>query len=230
MTTQANAQNNAMVSFTFDDGFASTYENALPILSARNIPGVAYVTTNWIDSEMTGDNFPAMSWQDVLNLQNQYGWEIGSHSISHPELVATPLEQVSQELVHSKQVLASRGLHATSFASPYGSANDAVVAESLKTYSSHRGFTDRFDTRANKYNNSNTVIQSVEEGTSVSDVQSWVDQALALGHWLILVFHNVSENYDPNYQWTTTNSDLSQIADYVKGTGIKTVKVNEVVQ
>jgi peptidoglycan/xylan/chitin deacetylase (PgdA/CDA1 family) len=227
MVSPTFAQTDGKVSFTFDDGFLSTFTNALPILSARGIPGTEYVTTGFIDSGMTGDGFAAMSWDQLSSLQNQYGWEIGSHTVTHPQLNTLPLDQVAQELVQSKQELSSHGINATSFASPYGEVNDEVVAESLKTYSSHRGFTDRFDTRDNSYNNSNTTIHSVEEGISLTDVQSWINQAMQMGQWLILVFHNVAENYDPNYQYTTTNGDLSQIADYVKSIGIKTVTVNQ---
>lgn len=221
---------NPMVSFTFDDGFLSTFTNALPILSVRNIPATAYVTTSWIDSGTTGDDFPAMNWDQVTTLQNQYGWEIGSHSVTHPQLNTLPIDQVDQELTQSKEELAQHGINATSFASPYGEVSDEVVAESLKTYSSHRGFTDRFDSRDNSYNNSNTTIQSIEESTSLTDVQSWVDQALASGQWLILVLHNVAENYNPNYKWTITNSELGQIADYIKQVGIPTMTVNQVVK
>jgi len=221
---------NPKVSFTFDDGFLSTFENALPILSSRNIPATAYITTSWIDSGTTGDNFPALNWDQVTALQNQYGWEIGSHTVTHPQLNTLPIEQVDQELTQSKDELAQHGINATSFASPYGEVSDEVVAESLKTYHSHRGFTDRFDSRDNSYNNSNTTIQSIEESTSIVDVQSWVDQALASGQWLILVLHNVAENYDPNYQWTTTNTELGQIADYIKQVGIPTMTVGQVVK
>jgi peptidoglycan/xylan/chitin deacetylase (PgdA/CDA1 family) len=230
-TSTTHAQTSTpMVSFTFDDGFLSTFTNALPVLSARDIPATAYVTTSWINSGTTGDNFPAMNWDQVTQLQNQYGWEIGSHTVTHPQLNTLPLDQVDQELVESKETLQSHGINATSFASPYGEVNDEVVTESLKTYNSHRGFVDRFDSRDNSYNNTNTKVQSIEESTSIDDVQSWIDQAMQTGQWLILVLHNVAENYDPNYQWTTTNSELGQIADYIKEIGIPTMTVNQVVK
>lgn len=226
----AQTADGGMVSFTFDDGFLSTYTNALPILSARGIPGTEFATTSWLDSETTGDGFPAINWQEVQALQNQYGWEIGSHTVTHPELTTLPIEQVDYELAQSKEELASHGINATSFASPYGAADDTVVGEVLKTYSAHRGFTDRFDTKDNSYNTSNTIIQSVEEGTTVADAQAWIDQAVAENKWLVLVFHNVALEYDSNYQWTTTNDVFSQIADYVKQAGIRTVTMSQAVQ
>jgi peptidoglycan/xylan/chitin deacetylase (PgdA/CDA1 family) len=230
-TSLSHAQTGSpIVSLTFDDGFLSTFTNALPVLSQRGIPATAFITTSWIDSGTTGDNFPAMNWDQVTTLQNQYGWEIGSHTVTHPQLNTLPIDQVDQELTQSKEVLQSHGINATSFASPYGEVNDEVVAESLKTYAVHRGFTDRLDTKDNSYNNSNTVVQSVEESTSLTDVQSWVDQAMQMGQWLVLVFHNVAENYDPNYQYTTTDSELGQIADYIKQVGIKVLPMNQVVK
>ena len=51
----------ATVTITFDDGFLSTYTNALPILSSRNIPATIYPNTSSINQGVQADGFPALS-------------------------------------------------------------------------------------------------------------------------------------------------------------------------
>src|SRR5438128_3226557 len=70
----------AMVSFTFDDGFLSTYTNALPILEARGIKGVIYPNSNSMDLGHQDDGFPALTWTQLVSLQNDHGWEVGDHT------------------------------------------------------------------------------------------------------------------------------------------------------
>ena len=83
---QFSSYGDAKVSITFDDGFASTYTNALPVLTERGIKATVYVTTDFIGSP------GYMTWDQVISLQNDYGWEIGSHTVTHAELEGLPAE------------------------------------------------------------------------------------------------------------------------------------------
>jgi peptidoglycan/xylan/chitin deacetylase (PgdA/CDA1 family) len=220
----------AKVALTFDDGFASTYNYALPILSQRSIPATAFVTTKFIDNGITGDNLPAMSWQQVVALQNQYGWEIGSHTVTHPELPTISISQMKREVSSSKSILESKGLNVTSFATPYGAYNNTTLAEVLKSYNIHRGFRDRDHLNAYPYDRSVITVQSVVTGVSYTQVKSWIDQAISQKKWLVLVFHEVRPSLLSSYKYTTTTSELTQIADYIKQTGIRAVTMNHTLQ
>lgn len=216
----------AKVSLTFDDGFKSTYTLALPILSARGIKAVEFPTTGFIDSGVTGDGFPAMTWAEVQNLQNQYGWEIGSHTLTHPELPTVNLNQIKNELTQSKTILESKGFNVSSLATPYGAYDNNVLREALKIYNLHRGFWDRDDQNIYPYDRSVVLVQSSEQGVTVPNIKSWIDQAVSQKKWLVLVFHDVAPQLNPNYEYTTTTNDLTQIADYIKQKGIKVVTMN----
>ncbi len=50
----------ATVVITFDDGFRSVYEHALPLLLARNLPATCYLVTDLIDA-------PGLIWINELN-------------------------------------------------------------------------------------------------------------------------------------------------------------------
>lgn len=167
-----------------------------------------------------------MSWDQVATLQNS-GWEIGSHTATHPYLASSDAEdgqpnvltaaQVTQELTKSKSDLAAHGINATSFASPYGDYNMSVLAEVAKYYSSQRGFADQNNNDWG-YTNDYIVNDFHVEGTmTVAQVTAKIDEAIANGRWLVLTFHNIKPNAstDPDdYEWSTAK--LDQIAAYVK--------------
>jgi len=67
-----------MVSFTFDDGFASVYTHALPVLKHNHQVATIGIVYAWC--AYGGNEF--MSSKQVLALQQQ-GWEVASHSLTH---------------------------------------------------------------------------------------------------------------------------------------------------
>jgi peptidoglycan/xylan/chitin deacetylase (PgdA/CDA1 family) len=132
------------VVITFDDGWRSQYDIALPILKRYNFPATFYIYTGVIGSPLF------MTWQDLEDLLNQH-MEIGGHTKHHPRLTKINPRRYKEELLESKQTLEKR-LHisVTDFAYPYGEYNDQVIKE-LKTYgytsgrTSKKGITGSFD-------------------------------------------------------------------------------------
>ena len=229
----SNTAAEAKVSFTFDDGLASSYTKAAPVLAQYGFSGTSYVATGCIDmvtipNKCAADNdLPYMSWSQVTELQNTYGWEIGAHSATHPLMSEINASKLEKEVADSKSALVSRGFSAQAFATPYGDYNDATLKAIAKYYTSHRGFAD---TGYNSWPYSNYLlrVQQVQYGVSVDTVKSYIDQAAATNTWLILVFHEVNESpsVDPeDYQYSTT--DLGAIASYVKSNGIKVTNVSD---
>jgi peptidoglycan/xylan/chitin deacetylase (PgdA/CDA1 family) len=220
------------VSFTFDDGLSSTYTNAAPILAKYGLSATDYVITGCIGMTTAPNTCHAntdttyMSWDQVASLQNS-GWEIGSHTETHPYLatsdatdgqpnVLTPA-QVTQELVQSKADLAAHGINATDFSTPYGDYNNAVLAQVAKYYASQRGFADQNN---NDWGSTNDYIindYQVEGTTTVAQVEAKIDDAIANHRWLVLTFHNILPNPSTNpddYEWGTTQ--LDQLAAYAQ--------------
>lgn len=215
------------VSLTFDDGFESTYTSALPILSSRNLPATVYVTSGYIDSGVTDDaDLPAMTWSQVQALQNTYGWEIGGHTQTHPELPTLTNAQVIAQIANSNDAFMAHGLEVKNFASPFGAYDNAVLVELLKSYQSHRGFADIAYNQPYPVNRGVLQVQQVNSDTTLAQVKGYIDTAAANGTWLILVFHHVAPTLDPNYEYTTTEADLEQIGDYLisKGVSVQTVE------
>jgi len=74
-----------MVTFTFDDGIASNYQYALPILRSRG----HLATAGIVVTRMLSGNNDYMSVDQVRELAAS-GWEIASHSLTHSRPIQIP--------------------------------------------------------------------------------------------------------------------------------------------
>lgn len=134
--TQLRDEGQPMLLITFDDGFADNTEEAAVALAEHGFPATLYVTTGTIgrtcDWLGDGGRRSMVSWLQLRGLVDA-GWEIGSHSVSHPELDVIPLRNARHEIEESRAALED-GLGRTvdSFAYPHGyyrrAVRDAVIA------------------------------------------------------------------------------------------------------
>jgi peptidoglycan/xylan/chitin deacetylase (PgdA/CDA1 family) len=130
-----------VVAVTFDDGYTSVGEIAAPILDRFGIPGTLYVPTRYIGTgqpmswpgidEWTGGPHEAelmpMSWEEVRSLADT-GWEIGSHTVTHPRLTTLGDRELRDELVSSREECRRRiGTSCQSIAFPYGDCDQRVI-------------------------------------------------------------------------------------------------------
>ena len=221
----------AKVSFTFDDGLTSALTKAAPALAQYGYTGTNYVTTGCVGTVNTCAADPEesyMTWTQVKQLQNDKKWEIGSHTVSHPLLTEVTATKLTNELVNSKQALATRGINATAFAAPYGDYNPKVLAAAAKYYSSFRGFADQQQYNTWPYNDSLLYVKQVQAGVTVAQVKTFIDEAKQQNAWLVLVFHDIKDipSTDPEeYEYST--NDLKQIAAYVQSQNLPVVNVSQ---
>ncbi len=220
------------ISFTFDDGLSTALTNAAPTLAKYGFSGTEYVITGCVGTTGTCAADPTtsyMTWDQIQTLKSTYGWEIGSHSATHPQLATDGLTsaQVDKELADSKTALAAHGFDATAFASPYGDYSPTTLALISKYYTSHRGFWD-IGQNTWPYNDSLVYVQQVQGGVRVNTVKKYIDQAKKNKTWLVLVFHNIKDKASTSpddYEYSTSN--LSQIAAYAKTVGLPASKMSE---
>jgi peptidoglycan/xylan/chitin deacetylase (PgdA/CDA1 family) len=214
----------AHISFTFDDGLASAYTAAAPTLAAHGLVGTDYIITDCVGMTTAPNTCPAdtgmpyMTWDQITQLQNTYGWEIGGHTKGHPQLATDNLTdaQLTDQIAGGKQALVSHGFNPVSFATPYGDYDNRVLAEIAKYYSNHRGFWD-VDNNTWPYNDYIVNNMQVQSGVTVDQVKAKIDAAVANNQWLVLTFHEIRANASTNaqdYQYKT--ADLDAIAAYAK--------------
>jgi peptidoglycan/xylan/chitin deacetylase (PgdA/CDA1 family) len=114
------------VVITFDDGNADVYEVALPIMERFGFAGAVYVVSSRVGAE-------GFLSEEQLRALLRAGWEVGSHSMTHADLVASH-DLVRQEVLYSRLALErTLEVRVTSFAYPFGRM-DAFLARKVSSY------------------------------------------------------------------------------------------------
>ena len=114
-----------LAAVSFDDGYDCTVAQALPVLRAQGVPATVFVDTGRLNGPP-----PALHDEDLLALANA-GAEIGSHSITHPDLTQLEGTDLDAELTGSRERLrAITGEPIAGFAMPFG-RTDARVSRAV---------------------------------------------------------------------------------------------------
>jgi peptidoglycan/xylan/chitin deacetylase (PgdA/CDA1 family) len=113
------------LAITFDDCYRDNLA-AARTLADHGLPACFFLPTGYVG---TNRIFPwdrglrslsNLSWDDVREMVAM-GHEIGSHTVSHPDMATIPVDQTHAELVQSKQTLEDRlGRPVRWFAYPFG--------------------------------------------------------------------------------------------------------------
>ncbi len=192
-----------LISITFDDASQTVYDTGFPILNSQGIPATFYFITGFLTDP----------WKTQLRSMEDSGWEIGSHTVTHPDLTKLSPSELLFELNQSKNDLEAAGLTITGFAYPYGSAhnNGAVLRQVKQTYSYarsvHLGYNSPIIDQYALTSQTPTI------STSLETMKSWVDEAIENDQWLIISLHTVDNTGDT---YSITPSTLSELADYIK--------------
>lgn len=126
---------------TFDDAFASVYEQAYPILSALGMPATVFAPTSFMSERQplrwsgidhwlqtaSADELRGMSWDDLGRL-HEAGWEVGSHTRTHPRLTSLDDDEVRDELAESRHEIATNlSTTCETLAYPYGDVDQRIA-------------------------------------------------------------------------------------------------------
>lgn len=113
------------VVITFDDNNEDNYTNAFPIMQRLGFSGVLYLISSRIGSK------DYLNKTEILQMVAA-GWEVGDHSMSHPNLVNNP-DLLWNEAVQSRLDLeAELNLPIDTFAYPFGVANESTMSKISK--------------------------------------------------------------------------------------------------
>jgi len=122
---------------TFDDAFENLLTNSLPILRNFHIPALIFAvpgnhgnTPQWhIAADHPEYNERLMSAEQLVALSKEHLFRIGSHTLTHPDLVKITQEKAMQELVQSRKNLEMLlNYPIQDLALPHGSYNNTVLA------------------------------------------------------------------------------------------------------
>jgi peptidoglycan/xylan/chitin deacetylase (PgdA/CDA1 family) len=125
------------VAITFDDGFGSFADYAVPVLESLSLPATVFVISgycggrnNWPSQPAGVPQMPLMSWSALRDLPKRVS--LGAHTVTHPDLRALKDGDMAAEVNQSRhEIEQNTGRAVETFAYPYGAA-DARAATAVR--------------------------------------------------------------------------------------------------
>lgn len=129
---------------TFDDGYMDNYYNAFPLLKELNLKATIFCITNALDGKYYLS-------EDTIKEMSDYGIDIQSHTVNHPNLDKLSYADQLAEMINSKKTLEkiiNKEVYAIAY--PFGDFNDDTIKAAKEAgytlgFTTNRGFSDRED-------------------------------------------------------------------------------------
>src|SRR5690349_19962216 len=134
-----------ILAVSFDDAFASVFEQALPVTAALEVPATIFVPTSYVASPRAMQwssldrwagathevELRCMGWEELRQLAAAV-WDVGSHTDTHAKLTELSDAELDAELRDSKQSCEEGvGRPCETLAYPFG-AHDRRVMERVR--------------------------------------------------------------------------------------------------
>jgi len=186
------------LSLTYDDGLRSQAVNASPIMTLLGIRGTFFVTVGNVGNPY-GASWPR--WQEAVD----NGHEIGSHTITHPDLRTLDPDDLQEEVVMSGSMIEQNlsGVECISFSYPMGLFNTQVMDLVRDTYIAARMDRHNISSPPGPVPPSPPDMFSIVpvnfgSGESVAGMNALVDDTARSGGWLVEMIHDVGDSgYEP---------------------------------
>lgn len=182
-------------SVTFDDGYLSQISLSLPLLNARKLKATFFAIAfdNWIKSHV--------GWETWRNAAKQ-GHEIGSHTVTHPNLSYLSDSDLKEELSESQETIDDNVpfQDCLVIAYPSGASGKGVQEAASEYYVAGRGtwvqegglggYLNYYET----INFLNIGSYGIDEKTTLLDLEPFLTQAEKDHAWFVVHFHELKDN------------------------------------
>jgi hypothetical protein len=171
----------AAITYTFDDGCSNQYSIAIPMFNEFGFKLTMYPVINW------GPNWTALQNAALV------GHEVGSHTMSHPNLSELTIEEQTTELVNSQNAVNSHipGNQCVTIAYPYCAPSDTTLTRQYYISGRHcQGYIEP-DKPANWYSVSSIICGSQGSVNSEAAFISKFTSTAGSGGWCVFLIHGI---------------------------------------
>lgn len=208
------------VTFWFDDGMKTTYDDAYPMLKEKGWPAVLAVIADRSSAvEKYENQQDILTWEEVTMLQSD-GWEISNHSLTHSHLNEN-LDKgfLNSEISISLNLLREKGFDVNSFTSPYGEQGYEIGQSIVNgKYKYWRSMEEGINTvPAQRY----LTVYFLGSDTTVEQVDEWLKETESTKGWLIVGLQSTMK--EPATRWDHTPEQLKMLIKKVNSSSLKVV-------
>lgn len=208
-----------------DDGSGDVYTKLKPLAEDYNIPITCAIVPTFIENGQSAGsafNGPALTLEQMYELQRDLNFEFVSHTWSHPRLAELTDSEIYRELKLSLDWLQEKGFNGrTAIVYPYGSHNDRVMKIARTMYESgiavDSGFGKAVFPPLDTYR-----IRRVFDTYGVEKAKNEIDKAKENNGLVIWGTHCW---YDT---WSETNT--REIIEYALSNGLEVVTLSKALQ
>jgi peptidoglycan/xylan/chitin deacetylase (PgdA/CDA1 family) len=193
-----------IVSLTFDDGWRSAYNNALPILDRYGYKSTFYINPSSVETP---------GFMSAAELAKLYGdqHEIAAHGYSHMDMTMLSPDALDKQLSQGQSALSDAGVPVSHVATPYGKSDAEVQWYARRYFTTIRSVDTGINTKQNldPYNLKTLFIRS---DTSKDAIAAALNEAKQAGAWLIFVYHNIGPTPSKDIIPNVENANISATA------------------
>jgi len=216
ITSHEYRQKTPLVTFVDDDGDSAVWNRLKPVFDAAAVPCVVCIPSNYVNTAWSLTDTQLRALQDD-------GWEIASHSKSHPvfEDGVTTEQELIDELSLSKFELTAYGLNISSYVYPGGVSWERYAQLSRQYYRSAVVLGER--TNIGPLHTWQLGRRHFGNGAfTLAQQKAAVDAAISSNAWLIFCTH--ADESTMNEQDLL---DLAELITYIQTAAVPIVTLND---
>jgi hypothetical protein len=229
---------NGVISVSFDDSYESTYLLGLPKLQQYGFRASMFHIQDLIGTA------GRMSLNEIYNLQDAYGWEMGSHAytdadhlLTYTGMTAAQLDSDLRQMKAWEIANGLRGMDGTAYPlGQYGLTTDSVSTTSVvRKYNGYARTTSRktYETfpPADPYRlRAQSAVTTFSGGYSPTTVETTdIPLIKANALWGIYVFHKIVTT-TPAASTEIAQSDFNAIIDAINSNGVTCLPIGDVLR
>lgn len=189
-----------LITFIDDDGRDECFTYLKPLMDAKGFRACSAIISDSVGKT------DYMSLGQIKGLRDS-GWEIMSHSKTHPRLGDMSADMSYEELIDSYDYLKDNGIEVDGFVYPYGNQNAAVRTQTKEIYDyAFAGWGQNATPLQTTF--IKRIVLGEDENLTLNNFKYRVDEAIQNKYWLVFCFHIAATSL-------AQRQILSELLDYI---------------